>query len=236
MNDIEFGLRIPSFPVDGSTVPDFITQIVSFIQQACHCFDSAWICDHFFPWLKMQSKTIGNLECFTTISYLSGIFPRIDFGSLVLCNSYRNPALLAKMAATLQVLTGGRFILGLGAGWNKSEYIAYGYEYPSAKVRIKQLAEGLHIIRKMWTEEKPTFIGEYFKIEGAYCSPKPKPPPQIMVGGGGEKQTLKVVARYADWWNPPNVNLEVYQRKLEINANSKSSKISAIRKAETSET
>ncbi|MHA1712405.1 MAG: LLM class flavin-dependent oxidoreductase, partial [Candidatus Freyarchaeota archaeon] len=143
-------------------------------------------------------------------------FKKLAFGAIVLCNSYRNPALLAKMGATLQLLTGGRFVLGIGAGWKEDEYHAYGYEFPKAAVRIKQLEEGVQIIRKMWTEDVVTFEGKYFKVRKAYCNPKPKPLPPIMIGGGGEKLTLRVVARHADWWNLPNATVTEYQHKLEV--------------------
>ena len=213
---MEFGLRVPSFPVDGSRGSKFIRQIMSFIGELEASFDSAWISDHLVPWATFQDKRTDTLECFTTICYLSGIFTTMDFGSIVLCNSYRNPALLAKMGATLQTLTGGRFILGLGAGWKRDEYEAYGYPFPSPAVRIGQLEEGVQIIRRMWTEDGVTFKGRYFRVEGAYCNPKPRPPPPMMIGGGGERLTLRVVARHADWWNLPNVSLQTYKRKLSV--------------------
>ncbi|HEW94029.1 MAG TPA: LLM class flavin-dependent oxidoreductase, partial [Thermoprotei archaeon] len=112
------------------------------------------------------------------------------FGHIVLCNSYRNPALLAKMTATLQVLSNGRYILGIGAGWKIDEYIAYGYPFPPPRVRIGQLEEAVQIIRRMWTEESVSFRGKYYHIDNAICSPKPKPVPLIMIGGGGEKLML----------------------------------------------
>jgi len=213
---VKFGLRIPSFPVDGSRGSEFVGQVIRFLRELEGDFDSAWIDDHFVPWAEFQSKATDTLECFTTISYLSGVFKKLDFGSIVLCNSYRNPALLAKMGATLNALTEGRFILGIGAGWKEDEYVAYGYEFPSAAVRIRQLEEGVQIIRKMWTEEATSFQGKYFRIKNAYCNPKPVPPPPIMIGGGGERLTLRVVARHADWWNLPNVTLETYKHKLDI--------------------
>lgn len=138
------------------------------------------------------------------------------FGHIVLCNSYRNPALLAKMTATLQVLSNGRYILGIGAGWKIDEYIAYGYPFPPPRVRIGQLEEAVQIIRRMWTEESVSFRGKYYHIDNAICSPKPKPVPLIMIGGGGEKLMLKVVAKYADWWNIPNVSVETYIHKLNV--------------------
>jgi len=216
MDRARFGLRIPCFPVDGSQGSEFIGQIMRFIQELENDFHSAWVADHFVPWAEFLGKATDTLECFTTISHLAGIFRKLDFGSIVLCNSYRNPALLAKMGATLSALTGGRFILGIGAGWKEDEYVAYGYNFPSAAVRIRQLEEGVKIISKMWTEEVASFRGRYFRIENAYCNPKPVPPPPIMIGGGGEKLTLRVVARYADWWNLANVTLETFKHKLDV--------------------
>ena len=216
MGNIEFGLRIPSFPVDGSEGREFIRQIVRFVSDLEENFSSAWVCDHFYPWADFVQKTTPTIEGFTAISYLSAIFRRLKFGNIVLCNSYRNPALLAKMGATLQLLSGGRFILGIGAGWKRDEYISYGYEFPSAKIRIQQLEEAIQIIRMMWNEGKATFKGRYYRVEDATCFPKPEPVPPIMIGGGGEKLTLRVVAKYADWWNLPNVSVETFRRKLEI--------------------
>ena len=216
MARIEFGLRVPSFPVDGSCGPGFIKQIASFIGELKDAFESAWVCDHFVPWADFVPNTTPNLEGFTTIAYLSGIFKKLTFGNIVLCNSYRTPALLAKMGATLQMLTGGRFVLGIGAGWKDDEYIAYGYEFPEPKVRIKQLEEGVQIIRKMWTEDTVTFKGRYYEIKEAICMPRPNPVPPIMIGGGGEKLTLRVVAHQADWWNLPNVSPSTFRHKIEV--------------------
>jgi len=213
---VKFGLRVPTFPMNGSNERGFIDQILGFLGKMEESFDSAWVDDHFIPWAGFVDKTTPTLESFTTISYLSGIFKNLVFGNIVLCNSYRNPALLAKMGATLQTLTRGRFILGIGAGWKEDEYIAYGYEFPSPKVRIEQLEEGIRIIKKMWTEKETTFKGKHFEIDKAYCYPKPDPLPPITIGGGGERLTLRVVARHADWWNIPNVSPQTYQHKLKV--------------------
>ena len=212
----KFGLRIPSFPVDGSSENVFLDQILKFVEHNKTRFDSAWVSDHFVPWANFLSYTTPILEGFSTTSFLIGRFKELIFGNIVLCNSYRNPALLAKMGATLQTLSNGRFVLGMGSGWKRDEYDAYGYEFLPAKIRIQQLEEGIQIIRKMWTEDVSTFKGKYYKIEKAYCYPRPVPVPPIMVGGGGEKLTLKVVARYADWWNIPNVSPQTYEHKLEV--------------------
>jgi len=215
-SQVKFGLRVPTFPIDRADQKEFMDQVLRFVGRLEKSFHSAWVDDHFVPWAEFVDKTAPTLESFTLISYLSGMFQKLVLGNIVLCNSYRNPALLAKMGATLQTLTKGRFILGIGAGWKEDEYISYGYEFPSPKVRIEQLEEGVQIIKRMWTEGEATFRGRYFKIDKAYCYPKPDPIPPIMIGGGGEKLTLKVVARHADWWNIPNVSPEAYHHKLRV--------------------
>lgn len=216
---------IPAYPLDGSNEKEFVNRITGFLGEVEEEFDSVWMPDHFMP-KKMfmpdvESRNLvaraPTLEGFTTISYLSGLFRRFTFGNMVLCNSYRTPGLLAKMAATLQTLTGGRFILGIGAGCEEDEYVAYGYKFPPPKVRIEQLEEGVQIIRKMWTEDVGTFKGKYYRIDEAYCYPKPNPIPPILIGSGkGEKLILRVVARHADWWNLVNVSPKNFQHKLEI--------------------
>ena len=211
-----FGLRVPAFPVDRSSIKAFMDQVLGLLGKLEHAFDSAWVCDHFHPWARFVPEHTPTIEGFTAISYLSGIFRKMAWGNIVLCNSYRNPALLAKMGATLQVMTGGRFILGIGAGWKEDEYLAYGYSFPPAATRIQQLEEGVQIIRKMWTEPKATFEGRHHSIKDAICNPRPDPFPPIMIGGGGEKLTLKVVARHADWWNLANTSASDFQHKIEI--------------------
>jgi alkanesulfonate monooxygenase SsuD/methylene tetrahydromethanopterin reductase-like flavin-dependent oxidoreductase (luciferase family) len=120
------------------------------------------------------------------------------------------------MGATLDALTGGRFILGIGAGYYQDDYRQYGYKYPTPAVRIRQLEEGLQIIKRLWTEDNVTFKGTYFQVENAYCNPKPNPVPPIMVAGIGEQLSIKLVAKYADWWNIPFPTVERYRHKLEV--------------------
>ncbi|UCE10656.1 MAG: LLM class flavin-dependent oxidoreductase, partial [Candidatus Thorarchaeota archaeon] len=124
-------------------------------------------------------------------------------GTLTLCNSFRNPALIAKMAASLDVISNGRLLFGIGAGWKEHEYDAYGYPFPSGKIRLDQLEEAVQIIKRLWTEREATFKGKHYQIDSAFCSPKPiqKPHPPILVGGHGEKRTLKIVAEHADMCN-----------------------------------
>ena len=145
-------------------------------------------------------RTDPTIEGWTLLTFLAAAFPRFRYGHLVLSQSYRNPALLAKMAASLQELTGGRFILGLGAGWHEEEYRAYGFEYPSGGVRVAQLAEAIQIIRAVWTQSPATYHGTYYHVDGLICEPMPDPPIPIMIGTEGPK-ALAVTARLADMWN-----------------------------------
>lgn len=213
---IKFGWRVPAFPVDGSQGQDFSGQIINTLNEIHHLYDSAWVADHVIPWATFVDKDVDTLECFATMSYLAGAFPKLDFGSIVLCQSYRNPALLAKMAATLQLLSGGRFIMGIGAGWKEDEYMAYNYPFPKASVRIAQMSETVQIMKAMWTNSPATFEGKHYQIHEAHCSPMPSPTPPIMIGGGGEKLTLRVVAKYADWWDMPGPDVETYTHKLNV--------------------
>ena len=173
---------------------DELDHIRTILESAPPAFTTVWISDH----LQFDDDPVD--EGWTKLTYLAAAFPRFTYGHLVLCQSYRNPALLAKMAATLQHLTGGRFILGLGAGWHDEEYHAYGFDFPRAGVRVAQLAETIEVVRAMWTQSPATYHGEYFHVENAYCEPRPDPPIPIMVGTNGPK-ALAVTARLADWWN-----------------------------------
>jgi alkanesulfonate monooxygenase SsuD/methylene tetrahydromethanopterin reductase-like flavin-dependent oxidoreductase (luciferase family) len=137
-------------------------------------------------------------------------------GSIVLGQSYRNPALTAKMASTLQVLTGGRFILGLGAGWKEDEYAAYGYDYPSIGTRIEQLDEALAIVRALFTQSPASYTGRHYRIIEAYNEPRPQPAIPILVGGGGEQKTLRVVAQHADMWNGNFLTPDAFAHKQAV--------------------
>ena len=213
---VKFGLRVPDFPVDGTTGHAFVDQFVETLSLLRGHFQSAWVADHFVPWANFQEPTTDTYECWSTICYLAGLFQEFTFGSIVLSQSYRNPALIAKMSSTLHTLTGGRYVLGIGAGWKQDEYLAYGYEYPAPATRIHQLEEAVQIIRMMWTQEKSTFHGKYYDIENAICEPKPEPAIPMLIGGGGKQMTLRVVAKYADWWNFPGGTFENYTDLLAV--------------------
>ncbi len=161
-------------------------------------YDSLWLYDHFHNVPKPAHEAV--FECWMTAAAISQRTSRIRIGQMVGCNSYRNPALLAKMTSTFDVISGGRLDWGIGAGWYQNEYEAYGYEFPPAKVRIGMLREAVEIVRSMWSEQETSYDGRYHKLERANCDPKPlqQPHPPILIGGGGEQLTLRVVARLAD--------------------------------------
>ena len=216
MSNMTFGWHMHSFPVDGSSGPDFTEQIHRTLECIEPHFESIWVDDHMWPWGKWQSNDTPYLECMTTISYFAAAYPSLKFGSSVLCQSYRNPGLLAKMVANLQLITGGRFIFGIGAGWMVEEYEAYNIEFPKPAVRIAQLEETIQIVKKLWTESPASFEGKYYRIKDAFCEPRPNPIPPILIGGGGEQLTLRVVAKHADMWNIPGGSLENYAHKLKV--------------------
>lgn len=164
-------------------------------------FHSVWISDHTIG--MYEDSGDSRFECWTTISALAANTGTIRLGQLVLCNPFRPPALLAKMSATLDAISGGRLELGLGTGWHEGEFKAYGYPFESPVARVRRVDEAAQIIKMMWTEEAPSFKGRFYEIDGAYCSPKPvqRPHPPLMIAGGGEQLTLRTVARHADVCN-----------------------------------
>lgn len=168
--------------------------------------------DHFFMRGLLENPRAPHLECYTTLSAVAALTRRVRLVQLVTAMSYRNPALLAKMTATLDNISGGRLIVGVGAGWFREEYLAYNYPYPSNAERIVQLADGIRLLKAMWTEDEPTYHGRFFRIDKAYSYPKPlqKPHPPLLVGGSG-KQVLRITAAEADIANliPPITRGEV---------------------------
>ncbi|MGH7785423.1 MAG: LLM class F420-dependent oxidoreductase [Candidatus Binatia bacterium] len=164
-------------------------------------YDCAWLDDHFYS--VTGPPTDDSLECWTLMAALARETTRLRFGTLVMCQSYRNPALLAKMAATLDHVSDGRLEFGLGAGWFENEYRAYGYDFPAMGARLRQLEEALEICTRLWHGDRATFSGRHYRIDDNTANPKPvqQPHPPIMIGGGGEKVLLRLVAQYADCWN-----------------------------------
>lgn len=189
---VEFGIHlgVPAAEVMGDRM-DYYRDLLG---RAPDAFSSAWVSDH------LMKDDEPSLEAWTTITYLAALFPQYRFGNLVLSQSYRNPALLAKMAASLQALTKGRVILGIGAGWQADEYLAYGYPYPSAGTRVAELGEAIDVMRAMWTQSPATFEGQYYQVRNAYCEPRPDPAIPILVGGRRPK-LMQVAAGKADYWS-----------------------------------
>jgi alkanesulfonate monooxygenase SsuD/methylene tetrahydromethanopterin reductase-like flavin-dependent oxidoreductase (luciferase family) len=238
MRDIKFGWVAPSIGIRQTDyVPLALQQQAKILPVIVDHFDSLWTVDHLFGFDHEEDPVLESyaseedpetgelmtnhrgdpyLEGWTTLAWLAARFPGIQLGPLVLSVAYRNPALLAKMAASLQLLSGGRLILGIGAGWREEEYDAYGFEYGKPSERIRQLEEALQILRLMWKEPSPSFKGQYYEIQDAYCEPRPDPSPPVLIGGVGEKLMLPLIARYADWWNVDNVPLLDYRRKRDI--------------------
>src|SRR5438132_9177403 len=164
-------------------------------------FDSAWVFDHFIPIFGNQDGPC--LEGWTMLAALAAETHRLRIGVLVTGNTYRNPALLAKMATTVDQVSHGRLILGIGAGWFERDHAAYGFAFGSPHERARKLAEALQVITKLWSEDHPSFAGKYYQLDKAPFAPQnvQKPHPPIVIGGQGKRWIVPLVARYADGWN-----------------------------------
>jgi len=210
---VDFGLYLPQINVDYTVVKKVAVECEK------QGFTSIWLTDHLLPFYGSLDKSY--LECWTTLSALAEATTQVRIGTLVLCNLFRHPPVLAKMAATLDVISQGRLELGLGAGWFKPEFNAYGIPFPKASIRIAMLREALEVIISMWTEEKPSFQGKHYRIDKAICNPKPlqKPHPPIWIGTlTGGKLMSETIAKYADGWVIGNIYLpstEEYKQKIE---------------------
>jgi F420-dependent oxidoreductase-like protein len=161
-------------------------------------YDSLWVYDHFHNVPRPAHEAV--FECWTTMAAISQRTTTVRLGQMVGCTPYRNPGLLAKITANVDVISGGRLDWGIGAGWYEHEFTGYGYEFPAPKHRIGMLRETVEIVKSMWADAETSYEGRYYTLKGAQCDPKPlqHPHPPIWIGGGGEKVTLRVVARHAD--------------------------------------
>ena len=162
-------------------------------------FSRLWLSDHLF--LAPDAVKTDCLEAWTALAALARDLRRIRIGAMVTCQSYRNPALLAKMAAGVDHLSGGRLEFGIGAGWKEVEYSAYGYEFPPAAVRVDELVDSLEICTRMWTTDKATYLGRRYSITDALCAPKPLQSPLPIWIGASKPRMLRITARYATWLN-----------------------------------
>jgi F420-dependent oxidoreductase-like protein len=203
MTPLVFGAFVPQgwkmelSTIDGATSKwDRAVEVAKLIEDLG--YDSIWVYDHFHNVPRPAHEAV--FECWTTIAALSQVTSRVRLGQMVGCNSYRQPSVLAKMTACIDVMSGGRLDWGIGAGWYENEYKGYGFEFPAPKVRIGMLRETVEIVRSMWTEAETSYDGTYYSMSRAHCDPKPvqDPHPPIWIGGGGEQLTLRVVARHAD--------------------------------------
>ena len=218
------GFQIPNYTFPGVTNDKLFEHVVMLASTAEKAgFDSVWVMDHFYQLPNIGPRTDPMLEGYATLAGIAARTKKVRLGTLVAGVTYRNPAFLAKEVTTLDIVSSGRAILGIGAAWNEDEHRGYGYDFPPVGERISRLEEALQICRAMFREEAPTFEGRYYQIHGALNFPKPVQPngPPIMIGGGGEQRTLKLVAQYADMSNifgdPTMVRhkLEILERHCE---------------------
>ncbi|MBO0796601.1 MAG: LLM class F420-dependent oxidoreductase [Ktedonobacteraceae bacterium] len=178
--------------------------------------EHAWLFDHFMPLSTVRRDFTGPcLEGWTLLAAYAAVTKRVRLGLMVTGNTYRHPAVLANMAATVDVISGGRLDFGIGAGIYEAEHSAYGIPLYAPGERIRRLGEACEIVQRMWTETAPSFEGIYYQIKDAYCEPKPvqKPYPPFVIGGIGEKLTLRIVAQYAAIWNFVGGDVESFQQK-----------------------
>ncbi len=208
MPRIQFGWTMPISSREVIPQGTLVSDLQKGLALVNEHFDSAWAVDH------LQYEDTPLMEGWTALTYMAALQPKLKFGHAVLSQSFRNPALLAKMAATFQYMSGGRFILGIGAGWKEDEYRAYNYPFPPAGTRVEELDETLQIIKALWQDKKATFQGKHYQVVNAWCEPKPDPLPIIMVGGS-KPRMLRLVARYADWWNVSWTRIEDYRAQVE---------------------
>jgi alkanesulfonate monooxygenase SsuD/methylene tetrahydromethanopterin reductase-like flavin-dependent oxidoreductase (luciferase family) len=209
---LQFGYNPPTGdralePVNPRT---YTKDLQGVLDVATQSFSSLWISDHH------QTGDRFRLECWSVLMWVAARYPGPTLGTCVMGASYRHPPFLAKMVASLQYLSAGRFIFGYGAGWHEEEYYAYGYEYPSARVRIAQLDDAIRVIKALSTESPATYQGPYFQVKDAYCEPRPDPLPPLMLAGDGERYMLRVVAEHADWWLSYARRPDVQERKLAV--------------------
>jgi F420-dependent oxidoreductase-like protein len=218
---VKFGTFVPQgWRMDLEEIDDPIEQYEAMTRVGLAAeqagYDSIWVYDHFHTVPTPEIET--TFEAWTITAGLARDTKTIKIGQMVTCNGYRNPALLAKIASTIDVMSHGRAICGLGAGWYEHEWRAYGYGFPETRDRMRAFREAVQIVLRMWTDEKATFHGEYYSIDGAINEPRgvQKPHIPLWLGGGGEQVTLKLVAQWGDACNVGAGNPDVVRQKLGI--------------------
>ena len=218
---MKFGVMVPQgWRMDLVDIPDPVEAYETMTRVAQEAealgFNSVWLYDHFHT-IPLPSQEV-TFECWMSTAALARDTKRVRIGQMVTCNGYRNPALLAKMASTVDVMSHGRLDFGIGAGWYQHEYLAYGYNYPDAPERLRYLREAVQVILDMWTQDEAVFEGKYYQVRGAINQPKgaQKPHIPLLIGGGGEKVTLKLVAQYADACNVGGGDIPTIRHKLDV--------------------
>jgi alkanesulfonate monooxygenase SsuD/methylene tetrahydromethanopterin reductase-like flavin-dependent oxidoreductase (luciferase family) len=213
LRKLKFGVFLPFYAFKAKKPKEHFNQLRNTVFECEKCgYDGVWLDDH------LMYRDWSILECWTTLSALTASTSKIRLGTMVSCNSHRNPALLAKMAATVDVLSGGRLEFGIGAGSQQVEHIAYGLGFPKLGERTEQLSEALEIIKQLWTTEKANYTGKHYSVKDAVCLPKPlqKPYPPITVGGCSPQLLLKATAHFADRFDWGYLPIEAYKLKLEV--------------------
>jgi F420-dependent oxidoreductase-like protein len=214
-----FGLHLPSYSFPDAAPERLFDRVIEQAKAAeAAGFSLVTVMDHLYQIAGVGAETEPMLEGWSVLNALARETKRVRLGTLVTGVTYRNPAMLAKMTTTLDVISGGRALLGLGAAWNETEHKGYGYDFPPIRERMDRLEEALTIIKAMFTEDRATFHGRYYRVDEALNSPRPIQPggPRILIGGGGEQRTLKIAARFADMthWFP--LGLEGLAHKNEV--------------------
>lgn len=179
-------------------------------------FDSLWVNDHMLP--SVGPTDAANMEGWATLAAMAALTSKVKIGALVTANTFRHPAVLAKMATTIDHISNGRFILGIGSGYFEQEHKVYGIPFPTTRERAERLEEAIQVIRTLWTQESASFQGAYYQLANAPFVPKPvqKPHPPIMIGGTGEKLTFPIVAKYADMWNAAGLTPQQLTQKISL--------------------
>ncbi len=214
-----FGYHLPSFTFPGVAPEALFEHVAEIARRAEEAgFDQVTVMDHFYQISGVGPEEAPMLEAYSTLAGIAARTSRIRVGALVTGVTYRNPALLAKTVTTLDVISGGRAILGIGAAWNEAEHRGYGFDFPRVGERMDRLDEALTICRRMFTEDRPSFEGRFYRIDAALNQPRPIQAggPRILVGGGGEQRTLRLVARHADYahWFP--LGMDLLRHKTEL--------------------
>jgi F420-dependent oxidoreductase-like protein len=215
---MKIGLQISRFTWPGGDA-QIGAHLAEIARIADDCgFDSLWVMDHFWQIPNIGPASEPMLEAYSALSYMAALTKRARLGTLVTGVVYRHPGILAKIVTTLDVLSGGRAYLGIGAAWNQAESRGLGIPFPATRERFERLEEALQIMRLMWSDNPAPYIGKHYQLEETLNRPQAltRPHPPILIGGGGEKKTLRLVARYADACNLFAMGTEAVQRKLDI--------------------